>query len=116
MSLSAHHLWWTERKEVGHIYVKGGPVPKEIYTGPPTGKSKGKTSYRQQGKRSFFSQNSGNSPHTQRRKFRSGGNNNQQGNKQKGGAKWTANQKRTTQQTIPNTAKNPKFKKGGKKR
>ena len=115
MPLSAHHYWWTERKEVGHIYVKGGPVPKEIYTGPPTGKSKGKTSYRQQGRRSF-SQNSRNASHSQRGKFRPGGNNNQQGNKQKGGAKSTANQKRTTQQSVPNTAKNPKFKKGGKKR
>ena len=115
MPLSAHHYWWTERKEVGHIYVKGGPVPKEIYTGPPTGKSKGKTSYRQQGRRSF-SQNSRNASHSKRGKFRPGGNNNQQGNKQKGGEKSSTIQKRTTQQSTPNTAKNPKFKKGGKKR
>ena len=38
MPLSAHHLYWTQRKEVGHIYVKAGPVQKEIYTGPPPGK------------------------------------------------------------------------------
>ena len=115
MPLSAHHYWWTERKEVGHIYVKGGPVPKEIYTGPPTGKSKGKTSFTQQGRRSF-SQNSRNASHSQRGKFCPGGNNNQQGNKKRGGgAKRTANQKRTTQQNPPNTAKNTKSKKNKKK-
>ena len=46
MPLSAHNLWWTQRKEVGHIYVKGGPVPKEIYTGLPPGKGKSKPNQR----------------------------------------------------------------------
>ena len=101
---------------MGHIYVKGGLVPKEIYTGPPTGKGKGKAFYKQQGKRSFFALTSGNASHIKRGKFCPGGNNYQQGNKQKVGAKPTANQKRTTQQSVPNTAKNPKFKKGGKTR
>ena len=116
MPLSAHHLWWTQRKEVGHIYVKGGPVPKEIDISPPPKKGKGKYNYNQQGKRSSYTHASSNASQTQSGKFRLPGNNYQQGNKKRaGGAKQTANQKRATQQNTPNSAKTPNSKKGGKK-
>ena len=43
MPLSAHHLYWIQRKEVGHVYIKAGPVRKEIYSGPPPVKGKGRS-------------------------------------------------------------------------
>ena len=113
MPFSAHHLYWLQRKEVGHIYIKAGPVRKEIYSGPPPGKGKGKSN-----KKSSFTPSSGyNNFRPTGDKFRPTGNNNQRGNKQGGGGgKRAAKQKRAPQQNPPNSAKNTNGKKGNKKK
>ena len=55
MPLSSHCLYWLQRKDVGHVYIKAGPVRQEISSGPPPGKGKKKTN-----KKSSYTPPSGN--------------------------------------------------------
>ena len=112
MPLSAHCLYWLQRKEVGHVYIKAGPVRQEIYSGPPPGKSKKRTNK----KSSYTPPPSGNNFRPLGNNFCSSGNNAPRGNKQggaggKGAAKYNQ-QKRAPQQNPTNTAKNNNGKKG----